>query len=203
MRLRIPRRLARDEHGATIIEFAIIAPVMGLLLLGAFDTAHSLYMRSVLQGIVQKVARDAALESSTSAAQQTILDNKVRASVSAIANNSTVTITRRFYRTFSAAAAAQAEAWTDTNGNGTCDAGEPYQDTNNNSTWDRDGGDDGQGGAKDKTLYTVAMSYPRFFPLYRIIGGSNTTRISASTVLANQPYSDQGSYGTATVRNCP
>lgn len=176
---------------------------MGLLILGAFDTAHSLYMRSVLQGIVQKVARDSALEGGTVAAQQTALDNKVRASVRAIANNATIDITRRFYRTFSAAAAAQAETWTDTNANGTCDAGEPYQDANNNNNWDDDGGDSGQGGAKDKTVYTVEMSYPRYFPLYRLIGGSNTTRISAATVLANQPYGDQGSYGTPTVRNCP
>jgi len=197
------RTFGRDRRGSAVVEFAIIAPVMGLLILGAFDTAHSLYMRSVLQGIVQKVARDSALEGGTVAAQQTALDNKVRASVRAIANNATIDITRRFYRTFSAAAAAQAETWTDTNANGTCDAGEPYQDANNNNNWDDDGGDSGQGGAKDKTVYTVEMSYPRYFPLYRLIGGSNTTRISAATVLANQPYGDQGSYGTPTVRNCP
>ena len=197
------RNLLRERRGSVVVEFAIVAPVMGLLLLGAFDTAHSLYMRSVLQGIVQKVARDSALEGGTVTAQQTTLDNKVRASVRAIANNATIDITRRFYRTFSAASAAQAETWDDTNGNGTCDAGEPYQDANNNTNWDDDGGNGGQGGAKDKTVYTVEMSYPRYFPLYRIIGGSNTTRISAATVLANQPYGDQGSYGTPTVRNCP
>ncbi|WCM28729.1 tight adherence protein TadE [Sphingomonas sp. QA11] len=176
---------------------------MLILLLGAFDTAHSLYMRSVLQGVVQKVARDSALESGTEEEQQELLDNKVKASVRAIANNAAITITRRYYRTFSQASAARAEAWTDTNGNGTCDAGEPYQDANNNTYWDSDGGDSGQGGAKDKTVYTVAMSYPRYFPLYRVIGGSNTTKITASTVLANQPYGDQGSYGPPTVRNCP
>ncbi|CAN5347726.1 hypothetical protein BH10PSE14_BH10PSE14_15120 [soil metagenome] len=195
--------LRDDRRGATVVEFAIIAPVMGLLLLGAFDTAHSLYMRSVLQGIVQKVARDSALESGTDTDQQTALDNKVRASVKAVANNATVTITRRFYRTFSAAASAQAEPYTDTNHNGTCDQGEPYQDDNLNNTWDSDGGDAGQGTAKDRTLYTVALSYPRFFPLYKVIGGSSTTRISAATVLENQPYGDQGSYGTPIVRNCP
>jgi Flp pilus assembly protein TadG len=195
--------LVRDRRGSTIIEFAIIAPVMGLLLLGAFDTAHSLYMRSVLQGIVQKVARDSALESGTDTDQQTLLDDKVRASVRAIANNATVTITRRFYRTFSDAAAAQAEAFTDTNHDGTCDQGEPYQDENLNNVWDSDGGDAGQGTAKDRTVYTVSLSYPRFFPLYKVIGGSNTTRISAATVLENQPYGDQAAYAAPVVKNCP
>lgn len=200
---RLLARLRDDERGATVVEFAIIAPVMGMLLLGAFDFAHSLYARAVLQGIVQKTARDATLEESTEDAAQTALDNKVRKQAMALANNATISITRRYYRTFSQASAAKAESWTDTDKNGTCNGGEPYQDENLNNTWDKDGGNAGQGGAKDATLYTVVMSYPRFFPIYNFIGGSKTTKITASTVLKNQPYGDQGSYGAAQVRNCP
>jgi Flp pilus assembly protein TadG len=199
----MPGALLRDEAGVTIVEFAMVAPVLGLVLLGAFDVAHTLYTRAALQGIVQKTARDSSLESGSESAQQTALDNKVKDQVRALANNATINITRRYYRTFSDAAAARAEPWTDTNGNGTCDGSEPYEDTNRNSTWDADGANSGQGGAKDTALYTVTMSYPRFFPIYNLVGGSNTTKISATTVLRNQPYSDQGSYAAAVVRNCP
>lgn len=198
-----PGALRRDESGATIVEFAMVAPVLGLVLLGAFDVAHTLYTRAALQGVVQKTARDSTLESGSDATVQSALDEKVRAQAKALANNATITITRRFYRTFSDAAAARAETWTDTNSNGTCDAGEPYEDANRNNTWDRDGGNAGQGGAKDATLYTVTASYPRIFPLYNLVGGSRTTTITASTVLRNQPYGDQGSYGAMQVRNCP
>ena len=117
-------------------------------------------------------------------------------------NNATVTITRRYYRTFTAAANATPEAWTDTNKNGRCDAGEPYQDDNRNNTWDADGGNGGQGGAKDAVLYTVTVSYARMFPIYNLIGGSNTAKVTASTVLKNQPYGDQATYGASVVRNC-
>lgn len=199
MLARVRSRLARDERGATIIEFAIVAPVMCLMLVGAFDVAHTLYMRSVLQGIVQKTARDATLESGLESNQQTVLDNRVKSQVSAIANNGTTTITRKYYRTFSAAASAQYEPWTDTNGNGTCDRSEPYEDTNNNSRWDSTG-NTGQGSAKDAVLYTVSVTYPRFFPLNSFVGGSNTTTVTATTVLRNQPYGDQA---VPTVRNCP
>ncbi|MES2451217.1 MAG: TadE/TadG family type IV pilus assembly protein [Pseudomonadota bacterium] len=201
-----PPALLGNTRGAAAIEFALVAPVMALLLLGGFDTAHSLYVRAALQGIVQKIARDSALASGIESERQAALatlDNRVRDGVRAIANNATIDIKRRYYRTFSSAAAAQAEAWTDTNENGICDDGEPYQDDNNNNVWDPDGGNAGQGGAKDRTVYTVTMTYPRFFPLYKMIGGSNTTKISASTVLQNQPYGDQGSYGPSTVKNCP
>ena len=111
----------------------------------------------------------------------------------------TITFSRKYYRSFSNAAAARFEPWTDTNGNGTCNGGEPYQDNNNNGSWDATGGNTGQGGAKDAVLYTVTVSYPRFFPIYRMVGGSNTTVLTASTVLRNQPYGDQA---VPTVRNC-
>lgn len=200
------RQLARDERGATIVEFAIVAPVMGLVLLGAFDIAHTLYMRAALQGVVQKAARDATLESGLASATQTALDNKVKGQIRALANNGTVVITRQWYRTYEHAAASKFEPWTDTNNNGTCDGpaggtpGEPYEDSNGNGVWDASGGNRNQGGAKDAVLYTATVSYPRFFPLYNFIGGSRTTKVSASTILRNQPYGDQG---VPKVRNCP
>lgn len=199
----VPGALLRDEAGVTVIEFAIVAPVLGVLLLGAFDVGHTLYTRAALEGIVQKTARDSALESGSGSSAQNALDEKVRAQVRALANNANVTFTRRFYRTFTQAAAARAETWTDTNENGTCDGSEPYEDANRNSNWDSDGGDEGQGGAKDATLYTVSVSYPRLFPFYNVAGGSRTTQITASTVLRNQPYADQGAYAAPQVRNCP
>jgi hypothetical protein len=161
-------------------------------------------MRGVLQGIVQKMARDSSLENATTTAAQTALNNRVRDQVLALRKGADVTFSRRFYRTFSAAAAAQAETWTvDTNGNGVCDAGEPFVDRNNNGVRDLDGGDSGQGGAIDRSLYTVSVSYPRMLPLDKFIGGSGTTKITASTILQNQPYNEQGSYGASTTGNCP
>ena len=197
---RFCRALGRDQKGATVVEFAIVAPVMGILLLGAFDVGHTLYMRSVLQGIVQKVARDSTLETGLATDQQTVLDNRVRAQVTALANNATVTFSRKYYRSFTNAAASQFEPFTDTNHNGTCNGGEPYQDNNDNGTWDATGGNTGSGGAKDAVLYTVTVSYPRFFPIYDFIGGSHTTVLTGSTALRNQPYGDQA---VPTVRNCP
>lgn len=201
----IARRFLGDDRGAVLTEFAFVAPVMCLFLVGGFDIAHSLYMQADLQGIVQKTARDGGLEAGATAAQQAALDAKVTSQVKALANNATVTFTRRFYRTFSDAAVAKAEKWTDTNGNGTCDANEPYIDANNNSAWDADGGDAGQGGAKDKTVYTVTVTYPRMLPLDKFIPGLPAQQtFTAKTVLQNQPYTDQGSYlVTSTVRNCP
>lgn len=195
--------LGRDTRGVAAIEFAIVAPTFCLLLVGGFDVAHSLYLRGVMQGVVQKTARDSALESGGNSAQQTAIDNKVRNQVLALHKGATVTFKRRFYRNFSDAVAAAAEPMTDSNGNGRCDNGEQYQDNNNNNTWDKDGGNEGQGGAKDRVLYTVTVSYPRLLPLHKFISAVPATEVvSASAALINQPYTDQGTYGAPTPRNC-
>lgn len=199
----LARRLRSDARGATIVEFAMVAPVMCLLLLGAFDVSHTLYMRGVLQGIVQKTARDATIETTNAAVTTKTLDDRVRAQVAAMYNTADVNITRRFYRTFAEAAAARAEKYTDTNGNGICDNNEPYEDSNGNSVWDSDGGNEGQGGAKDATLYTVTVTYPDLMPVSKLIGGTGTTKVTAETILRNQPYGDQGTYGATVLRNCP
>lgn len=203
------RRLVDDRRGATIVEFAAVAPVMGILLLGGFDVAHTLYMKAVLEGVVQKAARDSALESSQTTARQDTLDARVTAQVLLLNKHADVKFSRRFYRTYTEVQAKEPEDWDDNNNNGTCDPaagltpGEPYEDANNNGKWDKDGGNGGQGGAKDATLYTVTVSYKRLFPLYTVIPGlSETTEVSAATVLRNQPYADQGQYGEPVERNC-
>ncbi|MCF8709314.1 TadE/TadG family type IV pilus assembly protein [Rhizorhapis sp. SPR117] len=196
------QRFAKDQSGITATEFGLIAPVFILLLMGTLDMGHTLYMQSVLQGVVQKTARDATLESSSEAAKQAELDAMVTNNVLNLAKNATVTISRRYFKDFTKAAQSVAEPFTDTNGNGICDAGEPYQDNNNNSSWDKDGGDAGQGGAKDAVLYTADVSYPRLFPMHGLMGLPATAEVQATTVLANQPYGDQAQYGAATLRNC-
>lgn len=202
---RLAARIARDTRGATIIEFAMVSPVMCLLIVGGLDIAHTLYVGAVLQGAVQKASRDATLESGLDATVQARLDQFVRDQIEALASNATITIKRNYFSDFKDAAAKQFEPFTDTNNNGTCDGpagttpGEPYEDTNNNQRWDRTGGNDGQGGAQDAVAYTVTMSYPRLFPVYGFLGGSDTTTVSATTILRNQPYADQA---VAQVRNC-
>lgn len=196
--------IVRDDSGATIVEFGFVLPILCIMMLGALDFTHSLYMQAVLQGSLQKAARDSTLESSGTAT----IDSNVEDQAQMLNKSGTVHFDRRYYRTFSEAAAAQAEPYTDTNHNGTCDGpiggtpGESFTDTNNNGVWDSDGGNSGQGGARDVVVYTATISYPRLFPIDKFIGGNGTTTLTARTVLTNQPYGDQSIYGAPTVRQC-
>lgn len=198
-------RLRRNERGTTILEFGLIAPSLIVMLMGALDFGHTLYMQSVLQGAVQKAARDGTLQQTagTDETARNAIDTVVRNQVKTLHKQAAVTITRRFYRTFTDAAAASAETFTDTDHDGICNHGEPFDDRNNNGVRDTDGADSADhAGARDNVVYTVALSYPRMFPIDKLIGGSGTTKLTATTVLANQPFGNQASYGAASVGHC-
>jgi hypothetical protein len=204
------RELVHSQEGATLTEFGLISPVLFLLLFGTFDVGHTLYMRSVLEGAMQKAARDTSLEASAGDDSTTrdAIDDVLEGQLRPLNRTATITFNRRFYRTFTDAAAANEEEFTDsasgTYANGICDNNETYTDINNNSLWDADGGDSiNRAGARDNVVYTVAIEYPRLFPLHAFIDVPDTTRLETSTVLANQPYGDQDSYDAPTTRNCP
>ncbi len=204
---RVPiRSILQAQGGVTIVEFALIAPTLLIMLLGAFDVAHTLYMQSVLQGAVQKAARDSSLEASAGnvSTPRDTIDDRVRQQVGRLHRHANIEITRRFYRSFSDAAAAQAEPLlSDANGNSICNTGDRYEDKNNNGVWDPDGGNSiNLAGARDNVVYRVNVSYPRMFPLDKLLGGNGTTSLSAATVLSNQPYGNQGKDGIPKERTC-
>lgn len=193
-------RLRADRSGISITEFGLIAPVLITLLMGVMDLGHTLYMQSVLQGVMQKAARDAALETGTESSMQTAIDTAVTDQVKKLASGAAVEIKRTNFRDYTKAATPAKEPFTDTDGNGTCNGGEPYQDNNNSGTWDVDSGRTGQGGAQDSVIYSAQVEYPRLFPFMRSVGLPATVTLNAATALINQPYGDQAA---VTVRNCP
>lgn len=180
------RSLARDRRGATALEFAIVAPVMLLMIMGLGDTLYQVYVQSILNGALQKAARDSAIEGGASTTAT--IDASVIAMVRTIAPKASYTSVRESYSSFSNIAP---EPFTDTNGNGVRDPGECFTDINGNGTWDANPGVAGQGGADDVTMYTFTVTYPRLFPLGALIGWSTNQTISSMSLLKNQPYATQ------------
>ena len=192
------RHLRQDREGATLVEFAIVGPVLIRMLMGLFDIAHTQYTSAVLYGAMQKAARDYTLESAGTSA--TVIDGRVQDQIRAVMpNGATITFTKTAFDDFKDV--NEPEAYTDLNNNGTCNAGEPYEDANNNSVWDVYRGSNGLGTARDVLLYTTNVSYPRMFPMFGLAGLPTTVTLSATTVLRRQPF-DQGSNQTPAVRNC-
>ncbi|WP_242137051.1 TadE/TadG family type IV pilus assembly protein [Sphingomonas sp. TREG-RG-20F-R18-01] len=199
------RPIASDVRGAALVEFAFVAPVMLLLMMGLCDLIYQVYAKSVLNGAVQKAGRDATIQGG---AQQTdTLDARVLTGMSglfSLPTNSCATTpvagswcsSRKSYATFSTIGA---EPFTDSNNDGIRQVGECYSDINGNKQWDADAGIAGQGGANDVTLYTMSVTYPRIFPIAGLIGWPTTVTITTTTLLKNQPYATQAASSPATI----
>lgn len=188
-------RMSEDRRGSAAVEFAMIAPVVLLLLFGVYDLGFTLYVNSMLQGSIQQAGRNSTIEGATTASMDQIVTNAVKSVMPA----ATLSFTRKSYVSFSAVATP--EDFIDVNSNTVCDSGEAYTDSNGNNTWDADRGKTGNGGARDAVLYTVNVTYPRPFAMAGLMGFSNTVTLTTQTVLRNQPFGTQST--TSTTKYCP
>lgn len=181
-------RLARDRRGATFVEFALLSPVLLLLLMGLFDLCHRSYVQSILTGALQAAARKGTLEGNATTTAAAAIDAAVIAKVRPVANNLRWISDRKYYRGYDG---VTAEPFDDVNRNDRYDPGECFTDFNGNRLWDADPGKTGQGGANDITVYTVQVTFPRLFPLSGLLGLAAEQQVSATTALKNQPYDAQ------------
>lgn len=199
--------LCDDQSGTSLVEFGLIAPVLSFMVLGTMDIGHSYYVRSILDGAIQQAARSSALEGASTATAQQLIDIRVTDAVQTVAPNATITATRRYYKSFSEAARANAEVVIEdpSDSDLKCDfsKGENFMDANHNGRWDADGGSDGQGGAKDIVIIKFNISYPRMFPMAGLAGWSQNVELESNSILANQPYGEQAQYGPPTLTPCP
>lgn len=190
------RAFLRDERGASMVEFALISPVMLITLFGMFDFGHGLYTRALLQGAIDKASRASTIQGATTGA----LDAKVTSIVRQLTPGAAAPVfTRTYYTNFGDL--TMAEDYIEGNSNTVCDNGETYEDANGNGVWDASRGRTGSGGARDAVLYKVKVTYPRLFPIGTLIGQPNTQSMTAIAVLRNQPYGFQNDPTQS--RTCP
>ncbi|MEG3596976.1 MAG: TadE/TadG family type IV pilus assembly protein [Pseudomonadota bacterium] len=194
----IIRRLGRDQRGATIVEFAVIAMPMCVLLMGGLELGYNSYVRSTLQGALHDAARVAAVENPILVTEGDTVEeqvaNMIKETVAHVAPNAVVDVDQKSYFEFSSIGEPE-KLMTDNNGNGKYDASDEdcFEDANGNGTFDPDSGKSGtNGGADDVVLYTAKVSAPRILPLDRLVPGvSEKVEYTLRAAVRNQPYGQQ------------
>jgi hypothetical protein len=180
------RGLVRNQRGVAAIEFAIGGPVFILALLGFFDFSWQIYAKAVLEGAVAQAARNSTLERFIE--DPSSLDQRVKDQVLNVMKNANVQFSRAAFDSYEQI--GKPEAFTDAGSkNGRYDKGECFEDLNGNGVWDSvSSGRTGNGAADDIVLYTAEMEYQRVMPVWRLLNQPQTVKLSASTILRNQPY---------------
>jgi Flp pilus assembly protein TadG len=203
------RRFARSGEGATMIEFALIFPIVLMITFGIIEISLCMASLVTLEGGLKEASRYGITSQSDAPPDATKVptafkvgnDNRLM-TIGYILNQNTLdlinldqaTITTNVYGSFSAI--KDGEPFTDTNANGIYDAGEPYSDMNCNGSRDGAGAASaGIGAAGNIVVYTVNYNWKILTP---IIGqwlgkpdpgspGRYMIPMSASIVVKNEP----------------
>ena len=182
-RLLTLRALRSDAGGATIVEFALILPVLCMMLLGTLDLGYRSYVSSVVQGTLHDAARMATVGGVTTAQIQTFVQNRLQA----FSRNATITTSARSYTDFSGVKVPETITQ-DTSPFGVYNTGDCFQDANGNGAYDTDRGRSGTGASEDVVYFEVTMTYPHIMPVGKLFGWSGNVTTTQNTVLRNQPY---------------
>jgi hypothetical protein len=187
-------RLLRADAGVTIVEFAMVLPVLCMLLMGVFELGYRSYVSSVLQGALHEAARMATV-GGVSVAQ---IDAHVKQRLHAFAHDATITTSASSYFDYGDVGMPE-KITSDTAPVGMYNPGDCFEDANGNGSYDLDRGRTGLGGADDVVRYSASITYRAMFPVGAFLGWSDQTTVSSETMLRNQPYAGRN---TSTVIVC-
>lgn len=183
------KSFATDNSAAVAVEFALIAPVLILMLFAIIEITGIMLANTVLESAVRVASRTGITGYTPNGmtrdqyVQQTIKDNLI------YLNPNNLQFKTLVYDTF--ANIGQPEPYTDSNHNGRYDLGEPYSDVNGNGQWDADMGTSGAGGAGAIVVYKATYPWKVVTPLLsKFFSADGTLNITASMVVRNEPYDD-------------
>lgn len=192
--MRLRRTLAGDERGVAAVEFGILIIPMLIALFGLLDVGYNMYVRSVLQGALNDVSRQASVEDPVFSSEgDTIseqIDSTLEARMDDLLYGGTFSVTKTNYYQFSRMGRPE-KLTTDRDSDGQYDTGDCWRDDNGNGTFDADSGRSGIGGAEDIVVYEARVVTPRLVPIASFVGLPENLTVEVKTAVRNQPFADQ------------
>ena len=180
--------LVCDNKGIAAIEFAMLAPVLMILMIGSLETGMILLAQSVMESAIfdaSRTSRTGYTEAGLSRDATIVAKLNQRAGV--LLNTASINLNSATYGQFDQI--GQPEPFIDANGNGARDIGENYTDVNLNGQYDTDMGGIGNGSASQIVVYTATYPWKLITPLMsQFIGTNGTYTIAARAVIQNDPF---------------
>jgi Flp pilus assembly protein TadG len=167
------RRIASlrgDQRGASLVEFALVLPVLLMLICGAIDLGYMYMAQTTLNGALMQAAQVASSSMEKPEADRlATLKSGIVASMAAYSGQQP-TITATVYHSFGE---SFPEDYTDSNHNGKYDGptptfpGETFVDRNGNGKWDADApvktGSSTMGDVGDVVSYSASLKVRHLF----------------------------------------
>lgn len=171
-----------------MIEFAMVAPVLFLFMMGIIEISLILYAQSVMEGAAFNASRTGKTGYiADSVTREETITGMLHQRAHSLMDVSKISIDSVVYNQFDQI--GQAEPFTDVNGNGVRDMGENYTDVNGNGQYDEDMGLAGLGSASQIVVYTVNYPWRIYTPMIdQFLGDDGVYVISSRAVVQNEPY---------------
>jgi len=183
--LRLLRRLHRHRGGANALEFALVALPLFTIVIGFFEFALLTVTAAVLESAALEAARFGATgEVPENMSREERMFEIVEDRTFGLIDMDALEIETLIYNQFDVI--GEPEGFTDQNGNGQWDDGEPFQDVNGNGTWDQDQGQAGLGGADDIVVYRMDYPWQPYTGL--MIPFTDEIVLSSSIPVRNEPF---------------
>ncbi len=187
------RRLGRDTGGVTIVEFALVAPVMFVLLGGLLELGYVAFARSTLESAILDASRTARVAECPGEAAALIEQEVVDRMAVVISHDGEppVLTVRSYGNEFGNV--GNPEPFNDLDGSASLDPGEPYTDINGNGRWDDDMGKTGSYGSYGEVVeFTATFEVASLLPFIsaRINDNEGFYPIAAETVVRNEPFKE-------------
>lgn len=178
----------KQDDAAAMTEFALVAPLLMLMIVGIVEVAIILFVSSLLEGSVREAGRYGITGYVYQGFDRVAMIRKIIAENTAgLVDMEKVEISTLVYPSFSAI--GKPEPFTDTNGNGQRDPGELFNDVNGNGEWDSDMGLASAGGPGDIVVYTISYDWPLITAfLGDLLGRAGTIPLRASYAVRNEPW---------------
>lgn len=179
----------RDSLGAAIIEFAVVAPLVFLMLMGLIEMGLILFASSALEGATNIGARIGKTGYTVGgASREDYIRQEVARLTSGILDPSKIEFSILSYGSFSSV--GQPEPCINP-ANPPCPgiSGVNFVDINGNGQWDQDQGSAQAGGAGSVVLYRARYPWRLFTPLIAgVMGQNGVYTITATAAVRNEKF---------------
>ena len=199
-KLSLRRRFLVCRDGTSATEFAIVVPVLLLLVGGIIEMSLLMFVNVLAEGGLREAARYGITGQGV---EEGVRSDEIIQIVSdhthGMIDLETAGISTKSYSSFGAI--GEPEPFVDgSNGrplNGEYDEGEDFDDINENELWDGDQGVIGAGGPGDVVMYELSYDWEFVTPVLGAFAGQdNGINMTASIAVRNEPYgSNSGGEG--------
>ena len=211
--IRFLRRLRDREDGSPAAEFAFVAPILILMVIGTIEFGMIMFVTILMESGLRDAARYGITGNEFGGMSRmerivqimpnsmapililmvigTIEFGIINDRTLGLVDISQADIQILVYPDFGQI--GQGEDFVDGNGNGTYDVGETFTDANGNGLWDADIGQSGPGASGQVVLYRIDYGWDLLTPLAApLIGQNGKFTLSASIAVRNEPWNQGG-----------